>query len=142
MAIATPTLTGHIPIEREAPWAVNYVSDSFIAGGLAAELKAAPTRDNSALYLTHVTMSNRHCLYGTTRIYDVALTLYDGGGNVLLGPIQLQENGDGVFSKDFKDPIKAVDKKALDVSGSGPAAGYQARCVIYIEGFTADAPLG
>ncbi len=138
MAITTPALTGKNVIEKEAPFAVNYSSGNFIGGSLAAELKAAPTRDGSAIYITHVTMS---ILKGTSTIEDAALTLLGGDGATLFGPIQLQSNGDGLFSRDFDNPMKVADKKALDVSGVGPGGSYQAAVFVFIEGFIGDTPI-
>ncbi len=138
MAITTPFLTGKEVIEKEAPFAVNSADNVFIGGSLAVELKAAPTRDNSAIYLTHVTMST---VKNTNRIQDAALTLIGGDAAVLFGPIQLQSNGSGIFSKDFEAPLKVADKKALDLSGAGPG-GYQAAVFVYVEGFIGDSPLG
>ena len=129
MPITTPALTGKNVIEKNATFAVNYTSGNFIGGSLAAELKAAPTRDGSAIYLTHVTMS---IAKGTSTIEDAALTLLGGDGATLFGPIQLQSNGNGLFSKDFEDPLKVADKKALDVSGVGPGGVYQAAVFVLI----------
>lgn len=143
MATSTPTLTGDgmMPIERQAPWAVNHHSDDFIAGSLNNELKAAPTRSNSALYLTHVTMGLvANAAFNT--IVDARLTLYDGAGLAVFGPVQLQANGQAVFSKDFKHPVKITDGKALDLSGACAGGSYQAACFVFVEGFTGDKPLG
>lgn len=138
MAITTPILasSGNQPIEVNAPFAVNYTG-LFTAGALADELKAAPTRDGSAIYLTHVTMS---IVKRTNRIQDTELTLVGGDAVTLFGPIQLQENGQGIFSKDFRHPLKVTDKKALDLSGVGPGT-YQTACLVYIEGFIGDSPI-
>ncbi len=140
MAITTPALTGKNVIEKEPPFAVNFTSGNFIGGSLAAELKAAPTRDGSAIYVTHVTMSTVKDAQGI--IVDAALRLVGGDSATLFGPIQLQSNGEGIFSKDFKAPLKVADKKALDVSGVGTGGSYQAAVVVYIEGFIGDKPLG
>lgn len=138
----TPTITGDgtYPIERSAPWAVNYYSADFIAGSLNAELKAAPTRDNSALYIEHVTMG----LVENTQkvIVDCNLTLVDGVGEEAFGPVQFCDSGTTIFSKDFTDPLKITDKKALDLTGVCAATGYQAACFVFVEGFTGDKPLG
>ena len=139
----TPTITGDgtMPVEKSAPWAVNYHSADFTGGALAAELKAAPTRDNSATYITHVTIGIvANAAYGI--ISDANIKLVDGVGSDVFGPVQLQANGQSLFSKDFKDPLKITDKKALDVYGSNTAAGYQPACFVFIEGFTGDKPLG
>ena len=144
MTITRPTLadSGSHPIEVNVPFAVNYKSADFVAGSLAAELKAAPTRDGSAIYLTHVTMATIHNTNLNARIYDAALTLLGGDGVTVFGPIQLQVGG-GPFKKDWpKDaPLKIPDKKALDLTGAGPAAGYQAACFVHVEGFIGDSPI-
>lgn len=140
MAVTTPELggPGNKPIEVNAPFAVNFTSGNFVAGSLAAELKAAPTREGSAIYLTHVTMST---VRGAQAIEDAALTLLGGDGVTLLGPIQLQTNGSGIFSKDFAVPLKVPDKKALDISGTGPGGSYQAAVFVFVEGFIGDSPI-
>ena len=140
MGITTPGLTGNQVIEKEPPFAINFTSGNFIAGSLAAELKVAPTRDGSAIYLTHVTMSTVKDSQGI--IVDAVLTLLGGDAAVLFGPIQLQSNGQGIFKKDFKAPLKVADKRALDVSGTGTGGSYQAAVLVYIEGFIGDKPLG
>ena len=109
MAITTPTLAGAgiFPVERYAPWAVNdYVAET----GAAHEVKAAPGA-GKALYLTHVTMS----AHFVVAIQDVKITLRDEDGAVLYGPIQMQSDGSGLFMKDWKDPLKLIDNKALYV---------------------------
>lgn len=142
MTITTPTMIGHKPIERDDNrWAVNY-SDSFVAHALNAELKAAPTRDGSATYITHVTMGITRNPVFTNHTPDGRLTLVDGAGIEIFGPIQFEENGQTLMSKDFKYPMKLTDKKALDLTGVGKGSGYQASCFVYVEGFTADSPLG
>ena len=144
MAITTPTLVGDgtYPIERVKPWAVNYLSDSFDAGGLNEEIKAAPTRANSALYITSVVMST--AIGGICGVRnDVAVTLVDGGGTEVLGPITLQENGESTFQKDFDPPLKITNEKALDCTGTKVnVPGYDVACFVYVEGFTGDVPLG
>jgi len=142
MAITTPTMTGHEPIERDDNrWALNY-SDTFVAHALNVELKAAPTRDNSALYITHVTMGIIRNPVFTNHTPDGRLTLVDGAGINIFGPIQFEENGQTNMSKDFKHPMKVTDKKALDLTGAGKGSGYQASCMVYVEGFTGDKPHG
>jgi hypothetical protein len=138
----TPTITGDgtYPIEISAPWAVNHHSSNFSSGILNDELKAAPTRDGSALYLTHVTMG---IVENTSRVLvDANLDLLDGNGESVFGPVQFVTDGTTVFSKDFSKPLKITDKKALDVSGRCATTGYQAACWVYVEGFTGDKPLG
>lgn len=144
MAITIPILTGigEHPIERDDNrWAVNY-SGSFVAHALNAELKAAPTRNGSALYITHVTMGITRNPTFTNHTPDGRLTLVDGVGTEVYGPIQFEENGQTNISKDFKYPLKITDKKALDLTGAGKGSGYQASCFVYVEGFTGDKPLG
>jgi len=144
MAITTPKMTGEAerPIERDDNrWAVNY-SDTFVAHGLAAELKAAPTREGSAIYLTHITMGITRNPIFTNHTPDAYLTLVDGAGIEVFGPMQFEEGGQTLMSKDFEHPLKITDKKALDIDGTGKGSGYQASCFVYIEGFTGDKPLG
>lgn len=117
--IDTPTLVGpeSIPLVRTAPWAVNCLTTDTTP---AVEIKAAVT--GSSLYLTHVTMS------GAT--VDVAVTLFDGTDEIL-GPITLQADGGGNFSKDWKDPLKLSKSTALKVTGTNNVA-----FTVYVEGFT------
>ena len=104
MAITTPTLVdaGSYPIERISPWAVNYTDTDIDTG--EGEFVAAPTGAGRALYLTHITMSMI-----VSGLDDTVFTLKDGDGTVLFGPITLQSNGGGVFSKDWKYPLKLTD---------------------------------
>ena len=140
MAITTPSLTGKLVIEKDDNrWAVNSADNVLIGGNVNVELKGAPTRANSALYLTHVTMG---MATNWNRVLDVKMTLLDGAGITVLGPIQLQENGQSIYSKDFEHPLKLTNEKALDLTGTGAAAGYQAACFVYVEGFTGDMPMG
>jgi len=139
----TPTITGDgtYPIERSAPWAVNYYSAEFVAGSLNVELKAAPTRSNSATYITHVTMGIVASTINKVLV-DASLTLVDGAGSEVFGPVQFCDSGTTVFSKDFSKPLKITDEKALDLTGVCPTTGYQSACFVFIEGFTGDKPLG
>lgn len=139
MAISTPTEVKEITHVRTGPWAVNYSSGNFTAGSLAAELKAAPA-SNGATYITHVTMG----IVADTSdiIVDANITLIDGSGDTLFGPIQLESNGQSMFSKDFKRPVKVTDNKALDVQGAAVNGAYQAAVFVYIEGFTGYKPIG
>jgi len=142
MAIVTPILVGDgtHPIEVNAPWAVNFHSADFAAGGLDEELKAAPTRAGSALYLTHVTMglvdSADHGY-----LIDNKISLVDGIGTTAFGPIGLQVQS-GLFQKDFDPPLKITDNKALNCVGVYAGGGYNTACFVYVEGFTGDKPLG
>lgn len=139
----TPFLAGpgSMPVERTAPWAVNYSSDAF--KDLNVELKAAPARSNSATYLTHVTMGIIKTYAPNPGLYliDTKLTLIDGAGDTAFGPIQLQAQGSGLFSKDFNPPLKITNNKALDLDGA-TGSNYYSSCFVYIEGFTGDKPLG
>jgi len=130
MAITTPTLVGagSFPIERIAPWAVNNSEDD---ANPAVEMKAAPGA-GKALYLTHVTMSIQF-----SGISDSKVTLKDEDGTVLFGPITLQSNGEGNYTKDWRDPLKLADNKGLYVY----APDYD-MFTCYVEGFTGDKPLG
>ena len=133
----TPKLVEEITHVRTGPWAVNYYG-TCVGGSLAAELKAAPTRPNSATYLTHVTMG---IVSDANHIMsDGKLTLIDGSGDEVFGPVQFTADGQQLFSKDFKYPLKITDNKALDLSAAC-AAGYQASCFVFVEGFTADGPI-
>ena len=141
--ISTPSITDDscMPIERGGRWAVNYHSEDFVAGSHAGELKAAPTGAGRALYITHLTLgivsdSN----YNITS--DASVSILDGSGTVLFGPVQFQANGQTTFSKDFRYPIKAANEKAIDIAGVCSAGSYQASCFVYAEGFTGDKPLG
>jgi len=132
---------GMEPVERTGRWAVNYHSADFIAGSHAGELKAAPSGSGRALYLTHVTIG---IVASATykAVIDANITLLDGSGATLFGPVQFQADGQTIFSKDFKYPLKAADEKAIDVSGVCQTGSYQAACFVYAEGFTGDKPLG
>ena len=133
MTITTPTLVnaGLATVERIAPWAVNdYVEET----GAAHEVKAAPVGAGKALYLTHVTMTAHFVVV----IQDVKITLQESDGTVLYGPIQMQSDGEGLFKKDWKNPLKLTDNTALYVYGNVPGASF----TLYVEGFTGDKPLG
>jgi len=144
MAITTPILAGDgiHPIEVDCNrWATNYHSGNYAAGGLSQELKAAPSRSNSALYVTHVTMG---IVADSTWHYEIdnKLSLIDGDGTVLFGPIGLQAQGEGLFQKDFDKPLKVTDNKSLKCKGVFGGGSYNTASFIYVEGFTGDKPLG
>lgn len=126
MAITTPTLCGDggLPINRSAPWAVNNDEDD---GTPAVDIKAAPGA-GYALYVTNIVLSGR--------LLDVAVTLQDGDGTVLFGPIQMQADGGALFTKDFLTPLKVTDNKALSVLATNGVA-----FTIYVEGFTGQLPV-
>ncbi len=94
---------------------------------VAVAVVAAPGADK-AIYLTHVTMSGR-----TT---DVAISLRDGDGTVLFGPIQMQADGGGNFSKDWEHPLKVTDNKSLTVFATNSQA-----FTIYGEYFIGQKPI-
>jgi len=142
MAITTPGRAGAgtYPIERIKPWAVNYHSANFTAAGVTQELKAAPTGAGKAHYVSHVTM----CLVEDSvksYLIDNTVTLKDGDGTVLFGPIGLQL-GSSPFKKDFDPPIKLVDNKSLTCFAHRSAGSYDSACLVYVECFTGDKPLG
>lgn len=110
MAITTPTLVNALTHSHTGPFAVNNDEGD---GDPAVEMVAAPG-ENKAIHITHVTLSDR--------TVDCAVTLQDEDGTVLFGPIQLQADGSGLFSKDFKFPLKLTDNKALDVFGTNGVA--------------------
>ncbi len=94
----------------------------------ATELVGTPGT-GKAIYLTHITLSGR--------TVDVAVTLQDAvTGTVLFGPIQLQADGGGNFSKDWKHPLKLTDDKALFV-----LATEGVDFTIYGEYFIGQAPI-
>lgn len=126
MAITTPTLIGdgQMPEARTGPLSFNNDEGD---GTPAMELVAAPGV-GKAIYLTHVTMSGR-----TT---DVAITLQDEDGAVLFGPMQMQADGGGNFSKDWPNPLKLTDNKALDVFATNAQA-----FTVYGEYFIGQAPI-
>lgn len=141
MAITTPTMTLHEPIDRDDNrWAVNDFVDLVLTSA-TAEIKAAPTGAGRALYLTHVTISIGKAT-GAVDIDDMAVTLRDEDGKVLYGPIQVERNGNGNIKKDFKHPLKLIDNKALHHYSVGGNASFKGAVLIYVEGFTGDKPLG
>lgn len=143
MTITTPVLAGDgvFPIERYAPWAVNFHSDDLTAAGVTQELKATPGA-GKALYVTHVTMGIVDSA-AQGYLIDNKITLKDGDGAVLFGPIQMQQQGGGVFSKDWPEdaPLKLTDNKALNGAVARTAGSYNTAALIYVEGFTATAPI-
>jgi hypothetical protein len=136
---STPTIVEEITHVRTGPFTINYHSDDFTGGLLNVELIEAPTRDNSATYLTHVTMGI--VANANKVLVDANLTLIDGVGSEVFGPIQFCDSGTTIFSKDWKKPLKITDEKALDLKGSCATTGYQAACFVYIEYCTGDNPI-
>lgn len=112
MAITTPTLAGPglFPVNKGPMLSFNNDEDDATP---AVELVATPGA-GKAIYLTSITLSDR-----TT---DVAVTLQDEDATVLFGPIQLQADGSGLFTKDWEHPLKLTDNKALDVLATNGVA--------------------
>lgn len=142
MAITNPTRAGPgtFPVERTAPWAVNNHTADFYSTGLTGEMKAAPgTR--KATYLEHLTLSlNKDSVNGWLEPAHVSLV--DGAGITVFGPIQLQIIGGGNFTKDWDPPLKITDNKALNFLAVGAGnVNYKSSALIYVEGFTAAAPI-
>ena len=136
----TPEIVNAITHVRTGPWAVNYHSDDFVAGSLNVELKAAPAAPGAATYITHVSMG-MVAEKDFDWTYDCSLTLVDGGGSEMFGPVQFESSGQTTFSKDFEYPMKVTDNKALDITGSS-RSGYEPACWVYIEGWTGTKPIG
>ena len=126
MAITTPTIVNELPVARSGPYSFN--NDEDDANGTAQQCVATPGA-GSALYLTHISISGR--------VADIAITLRDAvAGTVLFGPIQCQADGSGVYTKDWKYPLKLTDNKALFVYASAASA-----FIIYGEYFIGQAPI-
>lgn len=127
MAITTPTLVGQgsMPIARTGPR--SFDNDEDDANGAAVECVATPGA-GKAIYLTHVTISGR--------LADLAVTLRDEDDVVLFGPIQLQADGGGNYQKDWPNPLKLTDNKALEVYASAASA-----FTIYGEYFIGEKPV-
>ncbi len=126
MAITTPTIIGkgQMPVAMTGPLSFNNNEDD---ADVAVQLVATPGV-GKAIYLTHVTMSGR-----TT---DVAITLQDEDATVLFGPVQMQADGGGNFTKDWPNPLKLTDNKALDVFGTNSQA-----FTVYGEYFIGQSPI-
>jgi len=124
MAITTPILVNELPISRSGPFSFNNDEDDATP---AVECVAAPGA-GKAIYLTHVTIA------GSTT--DVAVTLQDGDGTVLFGPIQCQADGGSILVKNWKYPLKLTDNKALNVLGTNAVA-----FTIYGEYFIGQTPI-
>ena len=126
MAITRPVLAGPglMPVSRSAPLCFNNDEDD---ADVAVECVATPGA-GKAIYVTHVTMSGR-----TT---DVAISLRAGDGTVLFGPIQMQADGGGNFTKDWKNPLKLTDNKSLTVFATDAQA-----FTLYGEYFIGQAPI-
>ena len=112
MAITTPVLAGAglMPLAMSGPYSFN--NDEGDATP-AVECVAAPGAGN-AIYLTSITISGI--------VVDVAVTIQDEDATVLYGPIQMQTDGDGLFTKDWKNPLKLTDNKALEVLATNGVA--------------------
>lgn len=126
MAITTPTLAGPGLFPINAGPMLSFNNDE---GDADAAVQCVGTPGGGkAIYLKHITMSGR-----TT---DVAITLQDEDGTVLYGPIQMQADGGGNFTKDWKDPLKLIDNKALYVFATNSQA-----FTLYGEYFIGQAPI-
>ena len=128
MAITTPTLAGPgiYPVSRSGLLSFN--NDEDDANAAAIQCIVTPGA-GKALYLEHITLSGR--------TVDVAISLWDAvTGTVLFGPIQLQADGGGNFIKNWKDPLKLTDNKALFVYADVAEA-----FTIYGEYFIGQAPI-
>lgn len=128
MAITRPTLAGPgiMPVSRAAPLSFNNDEDD---ANTAAQQCVATPGAGKAIYLEHITISGR--------LLDVAITLKDAlAGTVLFGPIQMQADGGGNFTKDWKHPLKLTDNKALFVYADAANA-----FTIYGEYFIGQAPI-
>lgn len=143
MGIVTPKLAGagSKPIERYAPWAVNFHTADLDVAGVNQELKAAPGA-GKALYVTHVTMGIVDSA-AQGYLIDNYITLKDGDGTALFGPMQMQQQGQGLFKKDWPEnaPLKLTDNKALNGQVKRAAGSYNTAALVYVEGFTADAQI-
>lgn len=126
MAITTPTLAGPglYPINVGPMLSFNNDEDD---ADVAVECVATPGA-GKAIYITHVTISGR--------TNDVAVSLRDGDGTVLFGPIQMQADGGGNFTKDWKHPLKLTDNKSLTVFATNSQA-----FTLYGEYFIGQAPI-
>lgn len=126
MAVTSTTIIGpgQWPIAGIVWWAVN---DDNTDADAATLVKAAPGA-GKALYITSITMSGR--------TVDVAITLQDEDGTVLIGPLQMQADGGSLFTKEFPNPIKLIDNKALYVFATNTVD-----FTLFVEGFTATAPI-
>lgn len=113
MAITRPILAGPglMPVSRSGPLCFN--NDEDDANAAAVECVGTPGA-GKALYLTHITISGR--------TVDVAITLRDSDDTVLYGPIQMQADGGGNFTKDWEHPLKLTDNKALEVYANAAQA--------------------
>jgi len=144
MAIVTPVLAGRgthpIAVDRSR-WAANFHSADLTAAGVTQELKATPGA-GKALYLTHVTMGIVDSA-AQGYLIDNYITLKDGDGTVLFGPIQMQQQGKGLFSRDWPEdaPLKLTDSKALTCKVGRAAGSYNTAAFVYVEGFTGQSPI-
>ena len=125
MALTTPTIVNEVPFARSGPYSFN--NDENDANGAPVSCVSAPGA-GKAIYLTHVTISGR--------LGDLAITLRNGSTVVMFGPIQLQADGGGNFTKDWKYPLKLTDNTALYVYGSAATA-----FTLYGEYFIGQAPI-
>ncbi len=128
MGITTPTLAGPGLYPINVGPMLSFNNDEDDANGTAQQCVATPGAGKD-LYLKHITISGR--------TVDVAITLRDAvAGTVLFGPIQMQADGGGNFTKDWEHPLKLADNKALFVYASAAEA-----FTIYGEYFIGQAPI-
>jgi len=126
MGITNPVLAGPGRYPINAGQMLSFNNDEGDAD-VAVKCVDAPGA-GKAIYVTHVTMSGR-----TT---DVAINLQDEDTIVLFGPIQMQADGGGNFTKDWKHPLKLTDNKALYVFATADQA-----FTLYGEYFIGQAPI-
>lgn len=127
MGLTRPTLAGPglKPINAGQMLSFNNAEDD--ANSDPVECVATPGA-GKAIYLTHITLSGR--------LADIAITLRDEDDTVLYGPLQMQADGSGLFTKDWKHPLKLIDNKALEVYASAASA-----FTLYGEYFIGQAPI-
>ncbi len=128
MGITTPTLAGPGVYPINVGPMLSFNNDENDANAAAQQCIATPGA-GKALYLKSITISGR--------TVDVAISLWDAvTGTVLFGPIQMQADGGGNFTKNWKDPLKLADNKALFVQADAAEA-----FTIYGEYFIGQAPV-
>lgn len=124
MGLTTPTIVNELPIARSGPFAFN--NDESDADA-AVQCVGTPGA-GKAIYLTSITIAGA--------LTDVAVTVQDEDGTVLFGPIQCQEGGGSILTKDWKYPLKLIDNKALYVFATSSQV-----FTIYGEYFIGQAPI-
>ncbi len=128
MAITRPTLAGPGLFPINAGPMLSFNNDEDDANAAAIECVGVPGT-GKAIYLKHIAISGR--------LADIAITLRDAvAGAVLFGPVQMQADGSGLFTKDWEHPLKLDDNKALFVYASAASA-----FTIYGEYFIGQSPI-